>query len=82
MAGATVDAPYLAATYGVPEPTFQALVESPTVELVRTLLAQLEEKAREFDAVAAEKLRADVQLENAVRAGEAKARALKASQDK
>ena len=82
MAAATIDTPYIAASFNVPEPTIQSLLDNPTVELVQVLLEQLESKAREYDAISADKLRSDVGLENAVRTGEARARALKASLDK
>ncbi|MBE7181775.1 MAG: hypothetical protein INR71_11320, partial [Terriglobus roseus] len=82
MAGVEIDAPYLASSLGMAEPTIQTLLEEPTAELVRSLLAQIEAKVREYDAVTADKLRADVQLESAVRTSEAKSRALKASQEK
>lgn len=82
MATAAIDTAYIAAAYAVPEPTLQTLLDAPTVELVQQLLAHIETKAREFDEVKAEKLRSDVELENAVRTGDARARALKASVDK
>lgn len=82
MAAATIDTPYIAASFDVPEPTILSLLETPTVELVQVLLEKLEYKAREYDTITAEKLRSDVELENAVRTGEARARALKASLDK
>ncbi|KAJ9635197.1 Protein mlp1 [Coniosporium tulheliwenetii] len=79
MATAAIDIPYIAASYAVPEPTLRTLLDAPTVELVSSLLEKIEAKAREFDIVKAEKLRSDVELENAVRTGDARARALKAS---
>lgn len=82
MAAATIDTPYIAASFNVPEPTLHSLLEAPTVELVQVLLEQLESKAREYDSITAEKLRSDVELENAVRTGEVRARALKSSLDK
>lgn len=82
MATAAIDAPYLAASFSIQESTIQTLLEAPTVELVQSLLAQLEAKAREFDTIQAEKLRSDVELENATRLGESRARALKTSLDK
>lgn len=82
MATAAIDTAYIAAAYSFPEPTLQTLLDAPTVELVQQLLVKIEAKAREFDEVKAEKLRSDVELENAVRTGDARARALKASVDK
>lgn len=82
MATAAIDTAYIAAAYSVPEPALETLLDSPTVELVQQLLAKIEGKAHEFDDVKAEKLRSDVELENAVRTGDARARALKSSVDK
>lgn len=82
MATAAIDTAYIAAAYSLREPSLRTLLDAPTAELVQELLAKIEAKAREFDEVKAEKLRSDVELENAVRTGDARARALKASVDK
>lgn len=81
MATAAIDVAFISASYGVPEPTLQTLLDAPTTEIVRSLLEQIEAKAREYGSLKAEKLRTDVELENAVRSGESRARALKASLD-
>ena len=78
----SIDAPYLAAHYAVPESTITSLLDEPTVELVKSLLESISEKAKEHDQLQSEKLRVDVQLENAVRSGESKARVLKSNVDK
>ena len=82
MAAVAIDLPYLSAYYSIPQATLTTLQEAPTVELVNSLLVQIEAKARESDEVKAEKLRIEVELENAVRSGESKARVLKSSVDK
>jgi hypothetical protein len=82
MATAAVDVGYLAASYSVPETTIQSLLSEPTVDLVQSLLVQIEAKAREFEDLQSEKLKADVELDNAVQSGEQRARALKAAADK
>lgn len=82
MATVAVDTAYISASYNIPEPSIQTLLDSPTVELVQSLLAQVESKAREYDNLKAEKLRADIELENAVRGGEAQRSSLKASFDR
>ncbi|KAI9880431.1 MAG: hypothetical protein M1830_003073 [Pleopsidium flavum] len=82
MATATINIPYLSTYCSLPQATLITLKDAPTVELVNTLLLQISAKAREFDEVKAEKLRLEVELENAVRSGESKARALKSSFDK
>lgn len=76
-----VDTAYLSAYTSVPEPTIQTLLDGPTVELVRDFLISVTAKAREHEALKGEKLRLEVELENAVRSGESKARSLKASLD-
>ncbi|KAI9664826.1 MAG: hypothetical protein M1821_006274 [Bathelium mastoideum] len=76
MAAAAVDVAYISTSYSVPHSTLTTLLDEPTVELVQELLRYLDQKAREHDEVKAEKLRAEVELENAVRSGEARARAL------
>lgn len=81
MAAPAVDVGYLAASYAVPETNIQSLLSEPTVELVQSLLTQIEAKAREFDDLQSEKLRADIENETAVRAGEARIRALQATAD-
>jgi len=73
---ATVDTAYLSAAYAVPEATLQSLLDAPTAALVQSLLPQLEAKARAFDDLQSDKVRADVELEAAVQAGEQRARAL------
>lgn len=82
MAAAAVDVDYLAASYDVPEPTLQSLQSNPTVELVQSLLVQIEARARQYDDLKSEKLRADVELENAVHDSETRQRSVKASADK
>ncbi|KAF2468629.1 uncharacterized protein BDR25DRAFT_231528 [Lindgomyces ingoldianus] len=82
MAAAAVDIGYLAASYSIPEPSLQSLIDSPTTELIHSLLVQIEAKAREFDEIKAEQLRSDVELETVVRSSDTRARSLKASVDK
>ena len=82
MAAAAVDVGYLAASYSVPDTTFHSLLSEPTVELVQSLLVQIEAKARAYDDLESQKIRADVELEAAERSGEQRARALKAEADK
>ena len=82
MAAATFDVGYLAASYSVPETTLHSLLSEPTVDLVQTLLTQIEAKARAYDDIQSEKIRIDVELEAAVQAGEQRARSLKATAEK
>ncbi|KAF2994164.1 hypothetical protein E8E13_000912 [Curvularia kusanoi] len=82
MAAAAVDVGYLAASYAVPETTLQSLLSEPTVALVQSLLVQIEAKARQYDDLQSEKIKAEVELEAAVQGGEARARSMKAAADK
>ena len=77
MAADAVDVGYLAAFYAVPEPTLQSLLSDPTIELVQTLLSQIDAAAREHDKVKAENIQLDVQLQNAVHSGDARERTQK-----
>ncbi len=79
---AQVDAPYISNYLSFPEPSINALLADPTVELVKSLLVQVALKAQEHEKLQADKLRLEVELENAVRAGDQKARVLKASVDR
>ncbi|KAJ4360640.1 Protein mlp1 [Didymosphaeria variabile] len=82
MAATAVDVGYIAASYAIPETNIRSLLSEPSVELVQSLLVQIEAKAREYDELQSEKLRADIENETAVRAGEARARTLQATADK
>lgn len=82
MAAAAVDVGYLAASYAVPETTLNTLLDAPTVELVQSLLVQIEAKAREHDDLKSEKLRSDVELEAAIHNADTRVRTLKATADK
>ena len=75
---AALDVPYLSTTYDVPETDLQTLLDAPTTELVQSFLTSLTSKGNDFDNLKAEKLKADVELENTVRTSETKVRAQKA----
>ncbi|KAK3113701.1 Protein mlp1, partial [Teratosphaeriaceae sp. CCFEE 6253] len=77
-----VDFPFLASTYDVPETEIQTLLDSPTTELVKDFLAALTNKGHDFDALKADKLKGDVELESTVRTAESKAKAQKAQVSK
>ncbi len=81
MAAAAVDVGYLAASYAIPDTTIESLLSAPTIELVQSLLTQIEQKAHSYDDLQSEKIRADVELEAAVQAGEQRARTLKTAAD-
>lgn len=82
MASATIEIPFLASHYGIAEATLTTLLQAPTVDLVNQLLESITVKAREFDDLKSDKLRLEVELENAVRASESKVKVLKSSVEK
>lgn len=82
MAAAQLDTVRLASYCSLPQQSIDTLLDSPTADLVRTLLENVSTKAREYVEITSEKLRLGVELENAVRGGESKNRVLKGSVDK
>lgn len=82
MATGAVDLPYLASHYAIPETALSTLTHAPTVELVNQLLESITKKAHDYDELKSDKLRLDVELENAVRSNESKIKVLKNTVDK
>jgi nucleoprotein TPR len=82
MASAAVEIPFLAAHYGVPESTFTTLTQDLAPDLVKQLLEAITSKAREYDELKSDKLRLEVELENAVRSNESKIKVLKNNVEK
>ena len=82
MATAAVDTHYLSTYLALPQPSLTTLLDSPTSDLVQQLLQAVAEKAREHDEIKADKLRLEVELENAVRTGESRTRGLKVTVNK
>ena len=82
MASMELDIPRLATFASLPENALNDLLLSPTIDLVKSLLGNLIIRAREQDEAQSAKLKLKVELENAIRAGEAKAKVVKSSLDK
>jgi len=82
MAAAELDVAQLSTYCSLPQQTINTLLDAPTTELVRSLLENIAVKAREHNELASGKLKLGVELENAVRGGEAKSRVLRGSIDK
>ncbi|KAI9932692.1 hypothetical protein AWENTII_004987 [Aspergillus wentii] len=82
MAAATIELPYLATHYSIAESTLTTLTQAPTVELVNQLLECITRKARDYDELKSDKLRVEVELENAVRSSDSKIKVLKSSVEK
>ncbi|KAI9725925.1 MAG: hypothetical protein M1828_002252 [Chrysothrix sp. TS-e1954] len=81
MAAVAIDVPYLSSYTSVPEPSLETLINNPTTDLVTSFLQTLVEKAQDHDRLKSERLRQDVELENAVRAGDTRAKGLKSTAD-
>jgi nucleoprotein TPR len=79
---ADVDTSFIAATHSFPESSLHTLLATPTVDLVKAFLKQTETKAREYQALEADKLRTEVELETVVRSSEARTRQLKEAVEK
>ena len=82
MAAAELDIPRLSSFCAVPQTSLTTLLDTPTTDLVRNLLASLSPRIHEYDTLKAENLKLNVELENVVRGGESKSRVLKNSVDK
>lgn len=82
MATAVLDVGYLSAYLSVPQQTLSSVIDSPTAELVRSVLEAVTAKAREHDELAADKLRVDIELENSVRSTETRIEGLRANLEK
>ena len=81
MAGA-VDTALITSAFGIEEPILDELLDAPTIELVKEFLNSLSVKAKDFETLKADKLRSDVELENTVRTGESRVKALKGTVNK
>ena len=82
MAAAVLDIDYLSAYLSLPQQTLSSVIDAPTAELVRSVLLAVTVKAREHDELAADKLRVDIELENAVRSSETRIEGLRANVEK
>ena len=82
MAAVELDVARLSAFCSLPPTSIETLLDTPTVELVRSLLSNISDRAREYDELRSEKLKLGVELENAVHGGESKSRVLKSSVEK
>ena len=82
MAVAELDIPQLASFCSIPETSIHSILDQPTEELVRSLLEGVSAKVQEHNELKSEKVRVDVELENAVRGGESKSRVLRTSLDR
>ncbi|KAJ5777713.1 hypothetical protein N7520_000959 [Penicillium odoratum] len=82
MADTAIDIPYLASHFSLSSTTLTSLTEAPTVDLVNELLQSITNKAHGYDELKSDKLRLEVELENAVRSNESKIKVLKSTVEK
>ncbi|EPS33200.1 hypothetical protein PDE_08162 [Penicillium oxalicum 114-2] len=82
MADAAVALPYLSTQYGIPEATLSTLTQAPTVDLVNQLLQSITKKAHDFDELKSDKLRLEVELENAIRSNDSRVKVLRSTVEK
>ncbi|KAL8742872.1 MAG: hypothetical protein Q9190_004717 [Brigantiaea leucoxantha] len=82
MAAAELDVSRLSIFCSIPQSSITTLLDSPTSDLVKTLLENISSRIIEYEDTKSAKLRTDVELENAVRGGEAKNRVLRNAVDK
>lgn len=67
---APVEIEYLSGYLSLENSTLNTLIDAPTADLVSSFLEAVVAKAREHDELAADKLRVDIELENAIRNSE------------
>jgi nucleoprotein TPR len=79
---AAVDSSAVAAFLSVEPPTITQALESPTADLVATILNAIAAKSRQYEETEAEKLRLEVKLESAVRTNDSKLKAANATVQK
>jgi nucleoprotein TPR len=82
MAAAALDIDYLSAYLSLPQQTLSSVVDAPIAQLVQAVLEAVTVKAREHDELVADKLRVDIELENAVRSAETRIEGLRSSVEK
>jgi nucleoprotein TPR len=82
MATTTCDIAHLYGYLNVPQQALATLVDAPTIELVQILFQAITRKAHEHEEAQADKLRLEIELENAVRSAETRCQGLKATVDK
>lgn len=82
MAAVVIDPDYLSGYLSIPQQTLSTVIDTPTAELVRAVLEAITAKAREHDELIADKLRVDIELENAVRSSETRIEGLRSQVEK
>lgn len=79
---ATTDIRSIADFVALPESSLSTLLDSPTSELVTTLLQHLEKKVKEYTQFKSQNVKLEVELETTVRTNESTVKSLKNTRDK
>ena len=79
---ADIDVRAVSAFVSLPEYNITTLLDAPTVDTVKSLLAAIESKAKEFEQAESQKIKLEVELETVVRQHESKAKVLQNTRDK
>ena len=82
MAAAAVDVGFISTYLSVPQTTISTAIESPTTDLVISILEAITAKAKLFEEYEADNIRLNIELENAVRSSETRIDGLKATIEK
>ena len=82
MAVATMDVEYLSGYLDLPQTNLTTVLDAPTANLVQEILNAVANKAREHDDLAADKLRLEIELDNAARGSATRIEGIKSSLEK
>jgi len=79
---ADIDVRSIATFTSLPESSLNSLLDTPTVDVIKTLLQSIEKKAKEHEQTKSQKVKLEVELETVVRTNESKSKVLQNSRDK
>ncbi|KAK5084040.1 Protein mlp1 [Exophiala xenobiotica] len=79
---ADIDVRTIATFTSLTESAMNNVLDSPTTDLVKTLLLSIEKKAKEFEQSKAQKVKLEVELETVARTNESKTKVLQNSRDR
>lgn len=79
---AQIDVRAISSFSSLPESSITSLLDSPTTELIASLLQGIENRVKEYEQSKSQKVKLEVELETVVRTSESKAKVLQNSRDK
>jgi hypothetical protein len=77
-----IDLPHLGTYLDIAEPSLTTVLSAPTQDLVASVLRAVAKKAKEHEQARSNEQRLELELENAMRLADGKARATKTAMDK